>query len=110
MVVTAVSTAVSDALFVLLLKDDRLIMQLDAIKAVIDEKMRWLGNIDIRVWDLLASICGDAVAGDDLCSAAIEAAHTSVAFFWFRTLRRLVSYPWTTGSVDDKLRSLAEES
>ena len=92
----------------LILKDDRLLRAQGAVWEAIRSAVAGLDAVSDAAWSLLASCCVE-LDGPILRSRVLGAAHTSIAFFWFRCLRILEDYPWrlAEGSVDANLRELA---
>ncbi|CAK0874375.1 unnamed protein product [Prorocentrum cordatum] len=90
--VASLTTWLPDEIFQLLLRDDRLMKQIDAVTEAMDDEFEYLCSMSSEVYDLLAVAC-PGMSGFDLRCDVLGAAHVLRAFIWFRSLRKLNEYP-----------------
>jgi hypothetical protein len=109
-VTCCVSAAVTDGAYALLLHDDRLMKQLPAVTAALENGAAKVVAIDTCVWELYASVCED-ISVRELRSGSIASSHIAMAFVWYRVFRRAKTLPWSLcdGSIEDNIRTLVAE-
>ena len=92
-----------DALLLDLLKDDRVAMRQTALEELVHSQLSHLAGIEALTWDRLADHLEGASA-KSIRSDVFRAALTSAAFFQWRTLSTIKTYPWLlcSGDMDAK--------
>lgn len=107
---TAVTSWVLDEVFEVVLADDRLLRMHEQVTEVLRDEVEHLGDIAEEVWELLVAGIGGEVPAEHLRSGVIAAGHIAYGFFWFRSLRRLDSLPFSIarGDVAQNLHDLAD--
>ena len=103
----AIVSRVSDAALGLLMEDNRVVKQYDALCLALAEEQLWVSKVRPYTWDCLAAV-GETEA-ETLRSECIAAAHTSFHFFWRRVLQPAGELPWSLarGDLDQNLETLA---
>eukprot|EP00969_Alexandrium_andersonii_P028746 1255476-Alexandrium_andersonii.AAC.1 len=73
------SSGPTDAVLLNMMADSRLLSTMPILESLLREKMQWLVNLPMGVWDNIGKVCQEA--GACVRDRCIRAAHVSVAYF-----------------------------
>jgi hypothetical protein len=107
--IVAISGHVPDAVLKLLLKDDRVPMQLEAIENLVQEKLDLVNSVSPGVWEVLGEAAG--MDARTLCHETVAASLASTGHIQ-ESLRAVVRPPWDLiqGDLDKNLQRLSDLS
>ena len=109
MVQCAVASRVAEGVQTELMEDSRVALNYRKLWLTLAEEVRWLVDLDMFIWDKLATLCG-GMSGRALANRCIQAGHISMHFFWRRVLHPCSQYPWRLlrGDIEGNLRAMHE--
>ena len=105
--VACLSAGIAEELLLTLMDDDRLLLQIDAVRALMQEEWSFVTSIPASLWAIFAELVDDDVY--TLRSDVIVTAMTIVCFFHWRVLAQLEQFPWSLciGDIGANLTSLS---
>ena len=100
----AISSFVSDAALAMLLEDDRVPRQWEALQTEIYDELAYLNSIPMEIWSLLAVGC--SLSSSELQSKCVQGGYIQASFIFMR-LRAATRLPWSL-VIGDRRQNLAD--